>query len=130
MRILLVDDYAPVMALTAAALDDDAGHELDTATDGRAALEKIASGPYDLVVMNLRLREVDGPACLSVIRKLRPNQKVLVLAEAVDGAAASALRASGMRPDAVLAGPRDRKALSRRIGTMLRPSPPAGPSRS
>jgi CheY-like chemotaxis protein len=118
MRILLVDDYVPVMTLAAAALDDDSGHELDTATDGREALEKATASRYDLVVMNLRLREIDGPECLSALRKLLPHQKVLVLAEAVDEATGVALRASGIRPDAVVIGPRDRKVLARRIGTM------------
>ncbi len=121
MRILLVDDYAPVMTLAAAALDDDPGHELDTATDGREALEKATAGRYDLVVMNLRLREIDGPECLSALRKLLPHQKVLVLAEAVDEAVAAVLRA--VRPDAVVIGARDRKVLARRIGAMLRPNP-------
>lgn len=124
MRILLVDDYAPVMTLAAAALDDDPGHELDTATDGRAGLEKATASRYDLIVMNLRLREIDGPECLSALRKLLPHQKVLVLAEAVDEAMAAVLRASGARPDAVVIGARDRKVLARRIGAMLRPNPP------
>lgn len=125
MRILLVDDYAPVMSVAAAVLDDDPDHEIDTATDGREALHKVAALGYDLVVMNLRLREIDGPECLSVIRRLRPRQKVLVLAETVGGPDAEALRGSGVRPEAVLVGPRDRKTLARKIGTMLRP-PPSG----
>jgi DNA-binding NarL/FixJ family response regulator len=120
VRILLVDDYAPVMALFAAVLDDDADHEIETATDGREALQKVAALGYDLVVMNLRLREIDGPECLSAIRKLRPRQKVLVLADAIDGETAAALRASGVRPDAVVIGTRDRKVLAQRIGAALK----------
>lgn len=120
MRILLVDDYAPVMALFAAVLDDDPDHEVDTATDGREALQKITALGYDLVVLNLRLREIDGPECLSVIRKLRPRQKVLVLADAVDEQTAATLQTLGVRPDAVMVGSRDRKALAQRIGVVLK----------
>ena len=124
MRILLVDDYAPLMGMVAAALDDDPGHDLDTAPDGRSALEKISSARFDLVVMNIRLREVSGPDCLTVIRKLFPHQKVLVLSECVNESTASALRASGIRPGWVLAGPMDRTTLATRIGALLRPPPP------
>lgn len=128
MRILLVDDYAPLMAMAGAALDDDPGHDLDTATDGRSALEKMSSARFDLVVMNIRLREVSGPECLSVIRKLFPHQKLLVVAESVDESTVSTLRTAGIRPEAVLTGPMDRKALSRRIGILLRPPPPPNPA--
>ncbi len=120
MRILIVDDYAPLMALLAAVLDHDPDHEVDTATDGREALHKVTAMGYDLVVMSLRLREVDGPDCLSVIRKLRPHQKVLVLADAIDEGTAVTLQTLGVRPDAVMAGPRDRKALAQRIGAALK----------
>ncbi|MSS72439.1 MAG: response regulator transcription factor [Candidatus Latescibacteria bacterium] len=120
MRILIVDDYIPVMALFAAVLDDDPAHEVDTATDGREALRKVAAMGYDLVVMNLRLRETDGPECLSAIRKLRPRQRVLVLVDALDEETAAALRASGVRPDAVVVGTRDRKTLVQRIGAALK----------
>jgi DNA-binding response OmpR family regulator len=121
MRILLVDDYAALMPLMAAALDHDPDHQVDTATDGREGLRKATGDRYDLVVLNLRLREIDGPEFLAAVRRLLPRQRLLVLAEAVDESAASALRGLGVPPGRVVLGTRDRQVLARRIGEAMKP---------
>src|SRR5215471_11855868 len=38
------------------------GHEVDTATNGRLALEKLQTRVYDLILSDLRMPECDGPA--------------------------------------------------------------------
>ena len=38
-----------------------AGYDVDTATNGLEALEKIDRGAYDLIICDLRMPELDGP---------------------------------------------------------------------
>ena len=120
MHILLADDYVPVMGLVVGALDYDPDLQFDTATSGRELLRKFTGDRFDLIVLNLRLRETDGIECLSVIRRLNPGQKLLVLTEQIDHKAAADLRSIGIRSGSVMLRTDDRGTLSQRIGAALR----------
>jgi PAS domain S-box-containing protein len=58
--ILVVDDETEVAQVLADILAAD-GHEVDTAPDGAAALEKLGRRPYDLVLSDLRMPGLGGP---------------------------------------------------------------------
>ena len=66
-RVLLVEDN-PVNALLAKALLTREGCAVDRAATGLEALEAAATAPYDLILMDLRLPDMDG---LAVCRGLR-----------------------------------------------------------
>jgi CheY-like chemotaxis protein len=57
--ILVVDDEPLVAAVLADTLMV-IGYEVETAKNGREALEKIAARSYDLIVSDLRMPELDG----------------------------------------------------------------------
>jgi two-component system NtrC family sensor kinase len=60
-RILVVDDEPDV----ASALSDiltAQGHRVNVAADGRSALQLLDKGVYDIVVSDMRMPELDGPA--------------------------------------------------------------------
>lgn len=82
MRLLLVEDDAR-MAATAERFLRDAGFAVDVAADGRAALRLAALNPYDAVVLDLGLPDVDG---LEVCRRLRagPRPLRIIMATARD----------------------------------------------
>ena len=44
------------------------GHQVETAVNGREALEKIASGEFDLVLLDIMMPEVDGYRVLEALR--------------------------------------------------------------
>jgi DNA-binding response OmpR family regulator len=67
MRVLLVEDDAR-MAESADKFLRNAGFAVDVAPDGRSALELAAINPYDAVVLDLGLPDMDG---LAVCRRLR-----------------------------------------------------------
>jgi two-component system copper resistance phosphate regulon response regulator CusR len=67
MRVLLVEDDAR-MAESAERFLRNAGFAVDVAPDGRSALELAAINPYDAVVLDLGLPDMDG---LVVCRRLR-----------------------------------------------------------
>lgn len=71
-RVLVVDDEESIVTLLQFNLEQS-GYEVVTAMDGATALELAASQPFDLMVLDLMLPEVDG---LEVCKQLR-QQKIL-----------------------------------------------------
>jgi CheY-like chemotaxis protein/anti-sigma regulatory factor (Ser/Thr protein kinase) len=70
--ILVVDDESEVAALLAEMLTGW-GHRADTATDGVAALEKLAERPYDVILSDLRMPGLDGPALYREVERRYPH---------------------------------------------------------
>ena len=66
-RVLLVEDEAPILD-GLDALFSDQGFVTTLAPDGAAALDRLAEGSFDLIVLDLMLPRVDG---LSVLRRTR-----------------------------------------------------------
>lgn len=68
-RILLVDDE-PTQRLIMARLLKRAGYAVETAGNGKEALEKIESGEFQLMITDWEMPEMDGIALCSALRKL------------------------------------------------------------
>lgn len=77
-RILVVDDEENVRITTAAILEQE-GYEVDTASDGRGALERIKHGNYSLVLTDLRMEDMDGSALLGELHAKHPDIVTVVL---------------------------------------------------
>src|SRR3979409_2583554 len=58
-RILVVDDEASIRDLLAKTLAL-AEYDVDTAPDGRSALERLRLYPYDLLIVDLKMPGMDG----------------------------------------------------------------------
>jgi DNA-binding response OmpR family regulator len=74
-RILLVDDEQSIQTLLSYPLRKE-GYEVVQATDGRQALDRFAEQPFDLVVLDLMLPQIDG---LEVCRRLRTHSSVPII---------------------------------------------------
>ena len=67
-RILVVDDEPTLrLGFTFALKTED--YEVDAASNGREALEMLQKERYDLVILDLRMPEMDGLETLSAIRQ-------------------------------------------------------------
>jgi two-component system cell cycle sensor histidine kinase/response regulator CckA len=78
-RVLLVEDEDMVRAVAERALAR-AGYDIVTASDGDEGLEKVRSGErFDLVVTDVVMPSMDGPAMAREIRKLQPRLPVLFM---------------------------------------------------
>lgn len=75
LRAVVVDDAPEFLALVADQLREE-GFEVDTARDGRTALELARSREPDLVVLDLGLPDTDG---IEVCRQLRTFSQAYVL---------------------------------------------------
>jgi two-component system cell cycle sensor histidine kinase/response regulator CckA len=78
-RILLVEDEDTVRAVAERALTRQ-GYTVVTAADGDEGLEAVKlEGPFDLVVSDVVMPSMDGPAMAKEIRKLAPKLPVLFM---------------------------------------------------
>jgi len=72
LRILVVDDQEHMRELLVEALSAD-GHGVDAAENGMAALKLFEAQPYDLVVSDLQMPQMDGPKLYGELQKRRPE---------------------------------------------------------
>src|SRR5512141_2740314 len=76
--ILIVDDERNIQLTLARALTLE-GYVAETASGGQEALEKIAALPVDVVVMDVKMPDLDGLTVLERARALRPDLPVVVM---------------------------------------------------
>jgi len=67
-RILIVDDEEMIRRLITKYASYE-GHIIEEATDGRAAVQKCRTHPYDIVIMDVMMPELDGFSACREIRK-------------------------------------------------------------
>ncbi len=77
-KILVVDDQKNMRATTAMVLRS-AGHAVEEAEDGAAALRRIGGEAFDVVLTDLRMPTVDGMEVLREARRLAPETQVIVM---------------------------------------------------
>ncbi|MCB5424212.1 response regulator [Altererythrobacter sp. CC-YST694] len=77
-RILLVEDEDMVRAVAERALTRQ-GYVVTTACDGEEGLEKVRGGDFDLVVSDVVMPTMDGPAMARELRKIAPQLPVLFM---------------------------------------------------
>lgn len=79
MRVLIVEDTDSVCCAVRLALEH-LGHEIvATASNGEEALQKYAVVRPDVVVMDVRMPQMDGLTCTAMIARQDPEARVIVL---------------------------------------------------
>jgi signal transduction histidine kinase len=78
VRILVVDDDEGLLILMAEALRAE-GYEVATADSGQAALAWLATQTPDLMLLDLKLRDIDGPALLEKLQRTETDIPFLVV---------------------------------------------------
>lgn len=74
-KILIIEDEEKIVRFVELELSHE-GYETDKATNGREGLEKIESGGYDLVILDIILPELNG---IEVLRRARRTTDVPVI---------------------------------------------------
>jgi len=77
-HVLIVDDEKNIQVTLARALSLE-GYATEAAGSGQEALEKIAALPVDLVLLDVKLPDLDGLAVLERARATRPGLPVVVM---------------------------------------------------
>jgi CheY-like chemotaxis protein len=97
-RILVVDDDDDVRSLVAMSLSKVGGHEVRTAASGAACLQELREWRPDVVVLDVMMPGMDGPATLDVMRGDRDlhDIPVVFLTASVAGPELSNLKESAV----------------------------------
>jgi len=77
-KILVIDDEE-VVGKSCARILEPAGYQVEYETSPKKGLEKIESGAYDLVLLDLRMPEMDGIEVLKKIKEKRPETEVVII---------------------------------------------------
>ena len=77
-EILIVDDEPIVGERLKATLDKD-GHAVETFTDPALALARLAEKPFDIVVCDIRMGEIDGIEVMTRVLRDAPRTKVVMI---------------------------------------------------
>jgi len=77
-RILVVDDHVEMGRMLQEPLADE-GYEVELATGGAEAIRLVRSRPFDAVLSDLRMEEVDGFDVLAAARAVEPELPVLLM---------------------------------------------------
>jgi CheY-like chemotaxis protein len=87
LRVVVVDDYAPVRELVAEILPSTHCIVVGQAADGEQALALLAGSACDLVVMDINMPVMDGVEATRAITRQHPNVKVVAFTSADPDAA-------------------------------------------
>lgn len=77
-RILIIDDD-PLLREIASELLTSAGYDCERAEDGRIGLSRLETGPFDLVLLDMIMPNMDGVETLTAIRDRWPDLPVAVM---------------------------------------------------
>ena len=78
LRVLVVEDEPLVREVICVYLSEDQ-HDVVTAANGREGLEKFKAGIFDLVLTDRAMPEMNGDQLAVEIKKLRPEQPIVLL---------------------------------------------------
>jgi two-component system, OmpR family, phosphate regulon response regulator OmpR len=115
-RVLLVEDDARLAAMVSEYLGE-AGFRVAVAPGGAAALERIAHAPFDAVILDLMLPDMDG---LEVCRRVRSGSRLPILMLTARGDAADRIVGLELGADDYLPKPFEPRELLARLRAILR----------
>jgi two-component system, chemotaxis family, chemotaxis protein CheY len=81
-RILVVEDSASTRAFVRATLESEAGvpgAEVSEATSGFDALRLLPRGPYDLVITDINMPDINGLELVQFMRKSEQHRRTPIL---------------------------------------------------
>ena len=78
MKILAVDDDPELLSHLVARLETR-GHRVSTAENGAEALRVLADAPFDVLLSDLEMPEVDGETLIREVRHRWPELRILVI---------------------------------------------------
>jgi two-component system response regulator HydG len=92
-KILVVDDEESHRIMLRAVLQEE-GYDVTEAADGPEGIQAVEEGPFDVILLDIRMPAMDGIEALTEIRKISPYTPVLMMtAYASVKTAVEALRA-------------------------------------
>lgn len=116
--VLVVDDNALNRTLLATSLEEE-GYTVEMAVDGRGALEKLHGKPFDVVLLDLLMPEMDGYEVLEVMKADRDLRHLPVIIISALDEMESIIRCIEMGATDYLTKPFDPSVLRARMNASL-----------
>jgi len=118
VRALIVEDEARLARNIAKALKETTSFAVDISTDGEDGRHQALSNPYDLIILDLMLPEIDG---LQILKHLRDNgRRVPVLILTARDRTEDVIKGLDLGSDDYLAKPFDMGELIARCRALVR----------
>jgi DNA-binding NtrC family response regulator len=77
-KILIVDDEESIRFFLSEAMKKE-GYEFETASDGREAVEKLRSGAFKIVLMDIKMPRLNGLLAMEKMRERDPELLVILM---------------------------------------------------
>jgi two-component system chemotaxis response regulator CheB len=104
-KIMIVDDSSTMRLIIRNFINSDPNFTIvQTACNGKEALEKLASAQPDLILLDLEMPEMDGLEFLRHAR-LKTRAKLVVLSSAAQAGSRYAVEARALGADAIVSKP-------------------------
>jgi DNA-binding NtrC family response regulator len=78
LRILVIDDESVICDACRLVLAEK-GHAVDRCLTGKSGLLAIERGTYDLILLDMKLPDIDGTEILKIVREKSPAPCVIVM---------------------------------------------------
>ena len=118
INVLVVEDIA-LNQLLMKTLLDDFGFELDIAGNGKIAIEKLKEKPYDIILMDLQMPEMNGFEATEYIRKTM-NSNIPIIALTADVTTVDQEKCKSVGMNDYIAKPVDERILYSKIISLVK----------
>ena len=122
-RILVVEDSVSMRSFVRNALESDArssaGLEVTEASSGFEALRLLPRGPYDLVVTDINMPDINGLELISFIRKSELHQATPILIISTQSSERDRMRGLALGANGYLRKPFTPEALQGEVWRLL-----------
>jgi signal transduction histidine kinase/CheY-like chemotaxis protein len=125
MRVLLTDDNAINRQVIKLFLAPQ-GCEISEATNGKEALDKVASGEFDIVLLDVHMPVMDGKEAIKRIRANEKWQNLPVIALTADAMSGDREKYLALGMTDYVSKPVDQRELVAKMHAVLRLDAPAG----
>lgn len=118
IKVLVVEDIA-LNQLLMKTLLDDFGFERDIAANGKIAIEKLQASPYDVILMDLQMPEMNGFEATKYIRN-ELNLDIPIIALTADVTTVDLAKCKAVGMNDYIAKPVDERLLYSKIISMVK----------
>jgi len=77
-KILIIDDDESIRKILSAILEEE-GYTVETAENGREAIDKTNAKVYNLVLVDVRLPDIEGVVLLGKLRETVPRMRKIII---------------------------------------------------
>ena len=77
-NVLVVDDEE-IVCKSCRKILNQAGHNVQTASNGREALKRVEEDKYDVLIADWKMPEIDGMEVLRIVKKNHPDIVVIMI---------------------------------------------------